>query len=62
MTVQTKISKMTGTPEQREMLENLSSEDKLQLILSLTDSSNFIDLLGFIKSAHNDADWCQSYR
>ena len=33
-----------------------------KFILSLTDSSNFIDLLYFIESAHDDADWCQSYR
>lgn len=62
MKIQTKICKMTSTPEQREILENLSVEDKLKLILSLTESSNFIELLGFIESAYNDADWCNSYR
>ena len=53
---------MTRTPDERNKLENLSNEDKLKIILELSESNNFIDLLYFIEQAHNDADWCHLYR
>lgn len=62
MSIQSKIHDMTNTPYKRNELEKLSAEDKLQIILKLSESDNFIDLLYFIESAHNDADWCHSYR
>lgn len=62
MSIQSKIYDMTNTPDKRNKLENLPTEDKLKIILELSESNNFIDLLYFIEQAHNDADWCQSYR
>ena len=62
MSIQSKIYDMTRTPDKRNKLENLSSFDKLKIILELSESDNFIDLLYFIESAHNDSDWCRSYR
>ena len=62
MGIQSKIYAMTRAPDERNKLENLSNEDKLKIILELSESNNFIDLLYFIEQAHNDADWCQSYR
>ena len=62
MSVQLKIHDMTSTPCKRNELEKLSAEDKLQIILKLSESDNFVDLLYFIEQAHNDADWCHSYR
>lgn len=62
MSIQAKIHGMTSTPCKRNELEKLSAEDKLQIILKLSESDNFIDLLYFIEQAHNDADWCHSYR
>lgn len=53
---------MTNTPCKRNNLENLSAEDKLQLILKLSESDNFVDLLYFIEQAYDDANWCNSYR
>lgn len=62
MSMQSKIRDMTNTPYKLNELEKLSAEDKLQIILKLSESVNFVDLLYFIEQAHNDADWCHSYR
>ena len=62
MSIQTQIHDITNTPCKRNELENLSAEDKLQIILKLSESDNFVDLLYFIEQSYNDADWCHSYR
>lgn len=62
MSIQAKIHDMINTPCKRNELENLSAEDKLQIILELSESDKFVDLLYFIEQAHNDSDWCHSYR
>ena len=62
MSIQSKIYDMTRTQDERNKLENLSNEDKLKIILELSESDNFIDLLYFIESAYNDSEWCRSYR
>ena len=53
---------MTITPCKRNELEKLSDKDKLQIILELSESDNFVDLLYFIEQAYDDANWCNSYR
>ena len=57
-----KIVGMTETPLQRESLNALSDTDKLKLILELTDSKSFIDVLEYIQQAEEDREYCQSYR
>ena len=57
-----KIVEMTRTPLQRENLNSLSDKDKMALILELSDSKNFIDVLDYINQAEEDSEWCQSYR
>lgn len=57
-----KIVDMTKTPLQRESLNALSDTDKLKLILELTDSKSFIDVLEYIQQAEEDREYCQSYR
>ena len=56
------IGEMTNTPVKRENLNNLSDNEKLAMLYDLTDSKDFIDLLEFIQSAYDDADYCNSYR
>lgn len=56
------ISEMTSTPSKREKLDNLTDNEKLKILYEMTDTRNIIQLLDFIKYAHNDADWCNSYR
>ena len=53
---------MISTPTQRSELEGLSNENKLDLVMKLTESSNFIELLEYIEQAFDDAEWCKSYR
>ena len=62
MSIQSKIYDLTSTPDKRNKLKNLSNEDKLKIILELSESDNFIDLLYFIEQAYTDADWCRLYR
>ena len=57
-----KIVEMTRTPSQRENLNSLADKDKMALILELTDSKNFIDVLEYVTQAEEDAEWCNSYR
>ena len=57
-----KIVSITSTPLQRESLNALSDTDKLKLILELTDSKSFIDVLEYIQQAEEDGKYCQSYR
>ena len=57
-----KIVNMTKTPLQRESLNTLSDSDKLKLILELTNSKSFIDVLEYIQYAEEDRKYCQSYR
>lgn len=56
------ISEMTNTPIKREGLNNLTDSEKLAVLYELTDSKDFIELLEFIQSSYNDADYCNSYR
>lgn len=56
------ISEMTSTPSKREKLENLTDNEKLKILYEMTDTKNIIELLDFINNAHEDADWCNSYR
>ena len=56
------IYEMTSTPEKRESLEKLTDAEKLEVIKQLTDSRNFVEILEYIKSAQDDANWCRSYR
>ena len=57
-----KIVSITSTPLQRESLNALSDTDKLKLILELTDSKSFIDVLEYIQQAEEGREYCQSYR
>lgn len=56
------ISEMTSTPSKREKLENLTDNEKLKILYEMKETKNIIDLLDFIKYAHEDAAWCNSYR
>lgn len=56
------ISKLTTLKESRDKVNSLSDNEKLKMLLELTDSKDFAELLGFIQSAYDDADFCQSYR
>ena len=56
------ISEMTSTPSKREDLNKLVDSEKLKILYEMTDTKNIIELLDFIKCAHEDADWCNSYR
>ena len=56
------IYEMTSTPGKREFLERLTDNEKLEIIKQLTDSQNFVEILSYIKSAQEDANWCRSYR
>ena len=56
------IYEMTGTPDKREFLEKLTDEEKLEVIKQLTDSINFVEILYYIESAQDNANWCSSYR
>ena len=56
------IYEMISTPTKRLELEGLSDENKLDLVMKLTESSNFIELLEYIKQSFDDAEWCNSYR
>lgn len=56
------IHEMTNTPDKREVLENLTDSEKLEIIKQLTYSKSFVEILYFIESANEDSKWCQSYR
>lgn len=56
------IYEMTNTPDKREALENLTDNEKLDIIKQLTDSKSFVEILYYIESADEDSQWCQSYR
>ena len=56
------IHEMTSTPDKREALENLTDSEKLDIIIQLTDSGSFVEILYYIESAQEDSQWCQSYR
>ena len=56
------IYKMIDTPTKRSDLEGLSDENKLDLVMKLTESSNFIELLEYIEQSFDDAEWCNLYR
>lgn len=56
------ISEMTSTPSKRDKLNSLSDGEKLKILYEMTETKNIIELLDFIKYAHEDADWCNSYR
>ena len=56
------IYEMISTPTKRSQLECLSDENKLDLVMKLTESSNFIELLEYIEQSFDDAKWCNLYR
>ena len=56
------IYEMISTPTQRSELECLSDENKLDLVMKLTESSNFIELLEYIEQSFADEKWCNLYR
>ena len=56
------ISEMTSTPSKREELNNLVDSEKLKILYEMTDTENIVELLDFVKYAHEDANWCNSYR
>ena len=56
------IYEMISTPAKRLELESLSDENKLDLVMKLTESSNFIELLEYVKYSSDDAKFCNSYR
>ena len=56
------IYEMINTPTKRSELEGLSDENKLDLVMKLTESSNFIELLEYIEQSFDNEKWCNLYR
>ena len=42
--------------------KELTEQEQLQIVFTLTDSKNIMDFIEYVSCADDDGDFCQSYR